>query len=824
VRALHITLLLLLAAPLGGCGDDPLPAGSLFVRAPDALFEEHGRLAPIDGHGFGDGGEGAWYADVEDGLAWSRGRRAQLILNTLDDGRGRVLRVRAKRAPGGAKELTVRLGEHVLDTVDLSEGSAWHEFHTPAEIWDGGENLLELSVASTVVVPAPRGYDIADERRVGFALGVVEWAEPRLAHASREGLELEPGTGALYHLSGPNAGRLVLSGHVPDGVDGALALTFGSLDTTDSRVLIDAEPVVVLPVNGVVAWEGSLPERSRAFADATGSLRLEWSGDGAVVIDDLRALPLDAARPKESDGPTRPNVVFVSVDTLAAKHLSCYGYPRETSPHIDRFAAESVLFEAAMANAPWTAPSYLSQFTGLYPNAHEIRAQGVAEPQAWETNNLAASRWTWAEALRSAGYATAAWLDNPWVSAGMGMDQGFDVFDTSAAEIYLSDTDGGFAHILPLALEWMAQRESPFFALLQPMDPHGPYFTRWRYRGRWDGDGLYDPERRVPVGFDQLHVFGVIPEYVAWAERKGIGPPTETLRSEPYANAYDEKIAEVDDYFGDLYAWLDRRGLLENSIVILSSDHGEAVGEHDYWFDHGTLYDEVLRVPLIVRLPGGEHGGRRISTPVQLVDLMPTVLELAGLPVPPDLHGRSLAAAIGGAALEAVPIFARGGIGDQEAVLDGGDKLIWSVPTSSSFQTILRHPRMPEGHLERTAPELVGTWWSTAKYATWFAERPEVKRAVFEPLVGEFREVYRWRDDPLELNDLVGPSAQAPDVATRERLEGVRLAERAKGEDARASASRAVRPPSISSAVRERLEALGYLEAGEGAPTGSDGR
>ena len=99
-----------------------------------------------------------------------------------------------------------------------------------------------------------------------------------------------------------------------------------------------------------------------------------------------------------------------------------------------------------------------------------------------------------------------------------------------------------------------------------------------------------------------------------------------------------------------------------------------------------------------------------------------------------------------------------------------------------------------------------------------------MKRAVFEPLVGEFREVYRWRDDPLELNDLVGPSAQAPDVATRERLEGVRLAERAKGEDARASASRAVRPPSISSAVRERLEALGYLEAGEGAPTGSDGR
>lgn len=809
----RVVVLALLAA----CGKDRPEPGSLLAREMDAVFEEVGALEPDREHGWGDEGEGAWYADTHDGLVWTRGSRASLVLRSLAPA-DRTLEVVAAAPVGGATHLTVALGGQTLATVELEREPRRFEIAAPAAVWSAGDNLLELSVDRTAVADAPSSYRAARRRQVGVGVGEVGWAEPRRVERTPDGLVLADGTGVLFHLAGPLGGGIELRGRTAR--DGALTIALGELDTRTGVAAFSAANDLVLPEDGRVVRDIAFdPTRT----DATRTVRLEWRGDAALVLERLVATAVPADRgPATGAADALPNVVLVSIDTLAARHLSCYGYPRATTPNIDAFARESVLFTDCIANAPWTAPSYLSQLSGLYPNAHYVDAPGVRDPQGWETNHLAESRWTLTEALRAGGYATAAWIDNPWVSAAMGMAQGFDLFDTSASKIWLSEPDGGFAHIAPRARAWMGEQQQPFFAFLQPMDPHGPYYTRWRYRDRWDGDGLYDPNETRPVGRDQLHVFGVIPQYVAEGERAVARPLPDRLRTEPYANAYDEKIAEVDDIFGDLMQRLERAGLYENTIIVLSSDHGEAVGEHEWWFDHGTLYDEVLRVPLIVRLPGGEHGGRRVDTGVQLVDLMPTLLELTGQPVPEWGHGRSLVPALRGVSMPQVPRFALDGIVRQETVIDGADKLVWSQPAIASLQTKLRHPRLPAGHVEKVAPELAGTWWTSGAYAAWLAERPQVEQRLFEPLAGVFRELYRLDDDPLELNDLVrdGPTAAAGALA--ERLEALRLAERARGESARSAARRTLRTPALGGDVRAQLEALGYLEPAAGVDSGGE--
>ena len=803
-------LALLAALVASACADDAPEPGSLLARAPDAIFEEVGVLVPAE-DGWGERGLGAWYADRHDGLVWSRGERAELVLHALAPTK-RTLELVAAAPTGGGSSLAVELGGERIATLALSTAAQTFAIDAPAALWSSGDTRLALEIERTATADAPRSYRAARERTVGFGVGEVRWAEPRRVRVGEGELELADGTGVLYRVAGPTARAVELAARTRG--DGKLTLRRGA---TDTRTMAEEGGAVELPLfadEGVVRFDGPLPHGP----DATGFVHLVWEGETPLIVERL-SVRSDADEPRAP----LPNVIFVSVDTLAARHLSCYGYPRTTTPNIDRFAREAVLFEDCIANASWTAPSYLSQLSGLYPNAHHLDAPGVTDPQAWETNHLAASRWTLAEALRAGGYATAAWIDNPWVSEAMGMAQGFDLFDTSAAAIFLTDPDGGFAHIAPRARAWMNATKGPFFAFLQPMDPHGPYVTRWRYRGRFDGDGLYDEELERPVGHEQIHVFGVVPQYVAEGEHTGGGPLPDAMRTTPIANAYDEKIAEVDDAFGELLAFLDRRGLLDTSIVVLSSDHGEAVGQHEYWFDHGTLYDEVLRVPLIVRLPRGEHGGRRVATGVQLVDLMPTLLELTGQPVPAWSHGRSLAAAMAGAELPPVPRLSMDGIVRQETVIaPDGDKLVWSEPLVASLQTRLRHPRLPKGHVERVAPQLAGTFWSSARYAAWLAERPGLADELFAPLAGEFHELYALPEDPLELDDLLAAPDEPDEAlrARRDRLQALLDAEKARGEAARDDAEARGGSSGPSRAALEQLEALGYLESGTTA--GSD--
>jgi arylsulfatase A-like enzyme len=290
-------------------------------------------------------------------------------------------------------------------------------------------------------------------------------------------------------------------------------------------------------------------------------------------------------------------VLLVVVDTLRADHLGVYGYERPTSPHLDELAAEGAVFEQAIAPAPWTLPSVASMLTGKLPRDH---GAGRKEESKQKTP-LSLQSETLAEALREIGFQTGAITNNPYLGRKFQIDQGFDSFDYGKRR--------SAAASARLARQWIDERrEQPFFLLLHLMDPHFPYRPPARYRGRFAvrGDAGIPPMKEL---------------------RKGLGKLDPEIWEHLVAR-YDEEVLYVDEVLGELFAWLRQERLWDRTLVVVTSDHGEEFLEHGS-FEHGhSMYQEVLRVPLLVWGPGVE--ARRIDRPVSLVDFKATLLEAVG--------------------------------------------------------------------------------------------------------------------------------------------------------------------------------------------------
>lgn len=352
----------------------------------------------------------------------------------------------------------------------------------------------------------------------------------------------------------------------------------------------------------------------------------------------------------------RPHVVVLSLDTTRADRLGSYGYARPTSPHLDRLAAESVLYTRAIAPSSWTLPSHASLFTGKLTTSHgahydpqgPLNLAGVIEgPREWSqyrARPLPETERTLAEILREAGYATGAVVAGPWLKRPFGLAQGFDYYDDD----HVTTTDGRRADsVTDAALRWVersAGRE--LFLFLNYYDPHGPYSPPEPYLSRFLAPGTR-PSEGLPKG--------------------------EELQAR-----YDAEILFMDEHIGRLVAGLRAAGIYEDALILVTADHGELLGEQGR-LGHGQhLTQAEIHIPFFVRYPRGREGPRRVDSPVQLTDVVPMVTRALGLPPPSGIQG-GVPPSIGHPVVaEVYPLPFDSPEGDWRALFDGSWKLLWN--------------------------------------------------------------------------------------------------------------------------------------------------
>jgi arylsulfatase A-like enzyme len=444
----------------------------------------------------------------------------------------------------------------------------------------------------------------------------------------------------------------------------------------------------------------------------------------------LAACLLAAACAPEPPGPA--NLLLVTLDTTRADHASAYGYARDTTPVLRGIAASGTRFESAYAPTATTAPSHATLFTSLYPLAHGIVRNGL---------ELRDSESTLAEILGERGYATAAFVSSFVLDARFGFAQGFELYDddfeAGAAsfparhEWEEHEIPGGFDRPADAttrrAVAWLESGRDtsrPFFLFVHYFDPHAPMSPPEPYGARF-------------------------------------APAEGASRLELRIGRYDGEIAFADEQIGVLLAALDRAGLAERTLVAVTADHGEGLLQHGQMAHGVHLYEEAVRVPLVLRWPGVVPAGRVVEAPVALVDLAPTLLELLGIaPAGREFQGESLV----------------------QALADGGPP---AAERAVHFQR-----RHYDG-------ERVGDEW--------------VEGDLFGVRLGRWKYLESGDGRRRELYDLASDPGETANLAPERAEEASRLAERIESWK-RASQRAGSAPRDLSASQREGLRALGYAE------------
>jgi arylsulfatase A-like enzyme len=301
----------------------------------------------------------------------------------------------------------------------------------------------------------------------------------------------------------------------------------------------------------------------------------------------------------------KPNVIILMLDTLRADHLSSYGYQRETSPNIDKFAKTGILYKNAITAAPWTPPAVASILTGLYPSSHKMMPPNARELAASQSKRLNEKLDTLPEILKKNDYQTIGISPNPWITKEFGYDQGFDVFETHLRKDAKHITDRAIS-----LLEDAQKKEQPFFGYFHYLDPHDPY--------------------KPPAPFDTLYS-GKIPFDFEYSQRMT-----------DFINKYDGEISFLDQELGRLFNYLEEKNLVKNTIIIIVADHGEQFMEHGDHRHGYQLFNEELNVPLIVKVPSVVNSSAVINEPVSVVDIVPTILDVSKIKFNGHLSGVSL--------------------------------------------------------------------------------------------------------------------------------------------------------------------------------------
>ncbi len=436
-----------------------------------------------------------------------------------------------------------------------------------------------------------------------------------------------------------------------------------------------------------------------------------------------------------------PNILLITLETTRADHLGVNGYSRETSPHLDAFAAGGVNFENALSVSPRTNPSLASLMTSLYPHEHGVRNLVIP---------LDGGNRTLAEMLRDAGYRTMAIITHPRLVESSGFDQGFEVYEDNHREYAVAAEACDLAKGL---LERAEGRGEPWFLWIHLMDPHWYYYPPDGWRD------TFSPEDPRPVGLYRE---------IAAGERKNgsviFQNNMESDEVQAFIDLYDGEIFYTDNAVGDLLQTLEDRHLSETTIVAVTADHGESLGEHDYFCEHGDLGSEPeIHIPLMFRAPGLKPALSSIPWTVQSLDVLPTLLDLAGLPKPPGIQGTSL-----------LPLIMGEERGDRTCFGETGKKF---------------HPE----NKRRKIDGIEGKWRWVRKGRFKLFHRPEASGGAEE-------ELFDLQSDPGEERDV---KVEYPG----EYSEMSRLLKEWMSKDTRHVPVRKIHPQ-----VREQLKALGYID------------
>lgn len=318
---------------------------------------------------------------------------------------------------------------------------------------------------------------------------------------------------------------------------------------------------------------------------------------------------------------SKPNLILVSIDTLRADHLGCYGYGRPTSPTLDAFASEGLLFEDVSTTSPWTLPAHASLLTGLYPRRHGLKSFDETLP-----GELAYLP----ELLHNEGYAVSGVVNTHCLHERIGYSRGFDSYLYEKEKLDLAAPTA----VTERALEWLRRNwRGPFFLFLHYYDVHSDYRSLPRYEMEF-----VRPYRGKLNGTTSQLLLAR-----KFAIRNGV-IPLDGADARHLIDLYDAGIRQLDSGIARLLWFLEEKGILEDSLIAITGDHGEEFLEHGNVLHGRTYFEEVLRVPLLLRGPGVPRG-KRVDAMASLVDVMPTLLSLLDVPVPARLNGIDLSPA-----------------------------------------------------------------------------------------------------------------------------------------------------------------------------------
>lgn len=621
-----------LATALAGCAPDPVAVLDLAANPDLAAFQPDTRIVDFGTPGARDVLQNGWNTLDERWLGertfvWGRGAASRIRFQAFRHG-GRNLRFVARPNPAYGDRglaMTVVLNGQPLETIEVRPGWLEYRVRLPEAAVQPGPNRLEFHYRAGDAEPAEGDFQVAwDILRLGpsweYGFPGVDSSGDDLALQVPFFSELEyfvdADPGAVLSLE-----RVSVYGEQIQGRTASLEIDIRAEEALEPvRYTIGADefdrahefPLDLDRARPVSVSIRALPgyEPGRASGLLLTGARL--TGGEATAPTGAQLPSVAGAPPLEP----LPNVIVYLVDTLRADHLGLYGYDRPTSPRLDAFGADSTVFDLAFTQSGWTRTSVASIFTGLLPTAHGVNGRDDAlDPAAV----------TLAGVLRDHGYTTVGWTTNGNVSDQFGFRIGFDRYS------HLRERRTPEIHVLAHELgdeffAWLDGRDDsqPFFAYLHASDPHDPYAPLPEFRSR----------------FPSPRTTGVVqPRAVAEAKAQDPTLTDEILRADLVA-LYDAEVAQNDDAFGALLDGLRERGIYDDTIVVFLADHGEEFLDHGRWAHGKTLYREMIRTPLVIRIPGAPAG--RTRQLAQHVDLLPTLVELVGAEVPREVQGGSL--------------------------------------------------------------------------------------------------------------------------------------------------------------------------------------